>query len=317
MKRTLSLLLAVVMMTALVLTSCGGGSQKIFLATGSETGTYYSFGIALGQVMKDKIGQEFGVQSTGASKANIQLVADGDVDMAIVQNDVMDYAFNGTNTFAAEGALSGFSAVATLYAEVVQIVAKPGITSVADLKGKTVSVGDAGSGTEFNAAQIFEAYGMTFDDINKQSLGFTDSADKFKDGQLDAFFVTAGAPTTCITDLATSNDFVILSIGETEMQYLKDNYGYYTEYNLAAGTYGEKQPEDATTVAVKANLIAADTLSEETVYNVTKGIFDNIEAIKATHAKGAELSADSGVQGISVPFHPGAEKYFKEIGKLN
>jgi TRAP transporter TAXI family solute receptor len=315
MKRTLSLLLAVVMMTALVLTSCGGGSQKIFLATGSETGTYYSFGIALGQVMKDKIGQEFGVQSTGASKANIQLVADGDVDMAIVQNDVMDYAFNGTNTFAAEGALSGFSAVATLYAEVVQIVAKPGITSVADLKGKTVSVGDAGSGTEFNAAQIFEAYGMTFDDINKQSLGFTDSADKFKDGQLDAFFVTAGAPTTCITDLATSNDFVILSIGETEMQYLKDNYGYYTEYTLAAGTY-DKQTEDATTVAVKATLIAADDLSEDVVYNVTKGIFENIEAIKATHAKGAELSADSGVQGVSSPFHAGAEKYFKEIGKL-
>ena len=315
MKRTLSLLLAVVMMTALVLTSCGGGSEKIFLATGSETGTYYSFGIALGQVMKDKIGQEFGVQSTGASKANIQLVADGDVDMAIVQNDVMDYAFNGTNTFAAEGALSGFSAVATLYAEVVQIVAKPGITSVADLKGKTVSVGDAGSGTEFNAAQIFEAYGMTFDDINMQSLGFTDSADKFKDGQLDAFFVTAGAPTTCITDLATSNDFVILSIGETEMQYLKDNYGYYTEYTLAAGTY-DKQTEDATTVAVKATLIAADDLSEDVVYNVTKGIFENIEAIKATHAKGAELSADSGVQGVSIPFHAGAEKYFKEIGKL-
>ncbi|MBQ4591614.1 MAG: TAXI family TRAP transporter solute-binding subunit [Clostridia bacterium] len=316
MKKTLSMLLAVVMMAAMVLTSCGGGSEKIFLATGSETGTYYSFGIALGQVMKDKIGQEFGVQSTGASKANIQLVADGDVSMAIVQNDVMDYAFNGTNTFAEEGAISGFSAVATLYAEVIQIVAKPGITSVADLKGKTVSVGDAGSGTEFNAAQIFEAYGMTFDDINKQSLGFTDSADKFKDGQLDAFFVTAGAPTTCITDLATSNDFVILSIGETEMQYLKDNYGYYTEYTLTAGTY-DKQTEDATTVAVKATLIAADTLSEDTVYNVTKGIFENVEAIKATHAKGAELSADNGVQGISVPFHPGAEKYFKEIGKLS
>ncbi len=316
MKKTLSLLLAVMMMATMLLTSCGGGSEKIFLATGSETGTYYSFGIALGQVLKDKIGQEFGVQSTGASKANIQLVADGDVSMAIVQNDVMDYAFNGTNTFADEGAVQGFSAVATLYAEVVQIVAKPGITSVADLKGKTVSVGDAGSGTEFNAAQIFEAYGMTFDDINKQSLGFTDSADKFKDGQLDAFFVTAGAPTTCITDLATSNDFVILSIGETEMNYLKEHYGYYTEYTLPANTYS-KQTEDAVTVAVKATLIAKDTLSEETVYNVTKGIFENVEAIKATHAKGSELSADSGVQGISVPFHPGAEKYFKEIGKLS
>lgn len=314
MKKTVSMLLAAALTAALTLTSCGGGS-KIFLATGSETGTYYSFGIALGQVMKDKIGQEFGVQSTGASKANIQLVADGDVSMAIVQNDVMDYAYNGTNTFASEGALTGFSAVATLYSEVIQIVAKPDITDISQLKGKTVSVGDAGSGTEFNAAQIFEAYGMSFDDINKQSLSFTDSADKFKDGQLDAFFITAGAPTTCVTDLATSNDFVILSIGDSEMQYLLDNYGYYTKYELAADTYS-RQSESATTVAVKATLIASDDLSEDTVYNVTKGIFENIDAIKAAHAKGAELSADSGIEGISIPLHPGAEKYFREIGKL-
>lgn len=333
MKKKLAVILSVVLVFAMLfMTACGDkpaadpeagsnvaagdlSSIKINVGTGGSTGTYYGFCNVISSLLKEKTGAQLMINSSGASKANILDIDDGVVDMAIVQNDVMDYAFNGTNTFAEEGAISGFSAVATLYAEVIQIVAKPGITSVADLKGKTVSVGDAGSGTEFNAAQIFEAYGMSFDDINKQSLGFTDSADKFKDGQLDAFFVTAGAPTTCITDLATSNDFVILSIGETEMQYLKENYGYYTEYTLAAGTY-DKQTEDATTVAVKATLIAADTLSEDTVYNVTKGIFENIEAIKATHAKGAELSADSGVQGISVPFHPGAEKYFKEIGKI-
>ena len=315
MKKTLSMLLAGVMTAAMVLTSCGGGSEKIFLATGSETGTYYSFGIALGQVMKDKIGQEFGVQSTGASKANIQLVADGDVDMAIVQNDVMDYAFNGTNTFAAEGALSGFSAVATLYAEVVQIVAKPGLTSVADLKGKTVSVGDAGSGTEFNAAQIFEAYGMTFDDIQKQNLGFTDSADKFKDGQLDAFFCTAGAPTVAITELATATDFTILSIDAAELAWLQENYGYYTEFNMAAGTY-PNVTEDVTTVAVMATLICDADLDEETVYNITKGIYENLEPITAAHATGAELVLEKATDGISTPMHPGAVKYFTEKGVI-
>lgn len=314
MKRTLSLIIVALMLVTLCLTSCSS-SGKIFLATGSETGTYYSFGNALGTVLYDKIGQEFSVQSTGASKANIQLVADGEVSMAIVQNDVMDYAFNGTNTFATDGAIKGFSAVCTLYPEVVQIIAKPGITSIADLKGKNVSVGDAGSGTEFNAKQVFEAYGMTFDDINKQSLGFTDSADKFKDGQLDAFFTVAGAPTTNIAELATANDFVILSIGAEQLQYLQEHYAYYTPYTLSANTYA-KQTEDAVTVAVRATIIAADTLSEETVYNITKGIFENIDAIKAVHAKGGELSVESAITGISIPFHPGAEKYFKEVGAI-
>ena len=130
-------------------------------------------------------------------------------------------------------------------------------------------------------------------------------------------YILAGYPwfKSRARDLFIALPGLTLSIGETEMQYLKDNYGYYTEYTLSAGTY-DKQTEDATTVAVKATLSAADDLSEDVVYNVTKGIFENIDAIKATHAKGEELSADTGVQGVSIPFHAGAEKYFKEIGKL-
>ena len=311
--KALSLITAVLMTAACVLSSCGGG--KIYLATGGETGTYYSYGMAVSNVITEKTGIEFGVQSTGASKANLQMVADGEVKMAIVQNDVMDYAFNGTNTFAETGKLTGFSAVCTLYAEVLQIVATPDIQSIADLKGKRVSVGDAGSGVEFNAKQVLEAYGMTFDDITVQNLGFTDSADKFKDGQLDAFFVTAGAPTTNITDLSTTNDFVLLSVGETEIQYLKDNYGYYTTYTLPAGTYANVT-EDTTTVAVMATLVAADSLDEETVYNITKTIYENIPTITNAHAKGAELNVETALDGISIPIHPGAAKYFTEVGTL-
>ena len=316
MKKTLSFLLAVVMMTALVLTSCGGGSSKVFLATGSETGTYYSFGIALGQVMKDKIGQEFGVQSTGASKANIQLVAAGDVDMAIVQNDVMDYAFNGTNTFAEEGALSGFSAVATLYAEVVQIVAKPGITSVADLKGKTVSVGDAGSGVEFNARQILAAYGIDIEsDIEKNNQGFADSADSLKNGTIDAAFVVAGYPTTAVSELASTYDFNILAVDEEHAAALMGEYGFYTYGVIPGGTYGPVT-EDVPAVAVMATIIARNDVPEDTIYALVKGIFDNQEEIAVAHAKGAELSVETAVSGIDIPFHPGATKYFTEVGAM-
>ena len=311
MKKILALILAVCMLS--VLSSCGGG--KLFMATGSETGTYYAFGIAFTQVLKDKAGVEIGVQSTGASKANIQLIDDGTVDLAIVQNDVMDYAYNGTNTFADEGAITSFAAICTMYPETIQIVARPDIKSVADLAGKTVSVGDVGSGTEFNAAQIFEAYGMTFDDIQKQNLGFTDSADKFKDGQLDAFFCTAGAPTVAITELATATDFTILSIDAAELAWLQENYGYYTEYNMAAGTYANVT-KDVTTVAVMATLICDADLDEETVYNITKGIYENLEPITAAHAKGAELVLEKATDGISTPMHPGAVKYVTEKGVI-
>ena len=310
MKKILALLLTVCMLTAL--TSCGGG--KLFMATGSETGTYYAFGIAFTQVLKDKAGIEIGVQSTGASKANIQLIDSGDVNLAIVQNDVMDYAYNGTNTFADEGAIKTFAAICTMYPETIQIVAKPGIKSVADLKGKTVSVGDVGSGTEFNAAQIFEAYGMTFDDIQKQNLGFTDSADKFKDGQLDAFFCTAGAPTVAITELATSTEFTILSIDADKLAWLQENYGYYTTYEMPAGTVYENVKTDVTTVAVMATLICSEDLDEDTVYNITKGIYENLDDITTAHAKGAELSLEKATDGISTPMHPGAVKYFTEKG---
>jgi len=312
MKKFFALILAVCMLTCL--TSCGGG--KLFMATGSETGTYYAFGIAFTQVLKDKIGVEIGVQSTGASKANIQLIDSGDVNLAIVQNDVMDYAYNGTNTFADEGAITSFAAICTMYPETIQIVAKPGIKSIADLAGKTVSVGDVGSGTEFNAAQIFEAYGMTFDDIQKQNLGFTDSADKFKDGQLDAFFCTAGAPTVAITELATSTEFTILSLDADKLAWLQENYGYYTQYDMPAGTVYENVKEDVTTVAVMATLICDADLDEQTVYDITKGIYENLGDITTAHAKGAELVLEKATDGISTPMHPGAVKYFTEKGVI-
>jgi len=190
MKRKSILTLAVAMSAVMLLSACGKKETSIRLATGGNTGTYYAFGTAAGQILGEKAGVSFNIQSTGASKANIQLIAAKEVEMAIVQNDVMDYAYNGTDLFEKDGAVKGFSAMAAIYAEVVQIVADPsaGITSIADLKGKSVSVGDAGSGVEFNAKQILEAYGITFDDISKQNLSFSASADAFKDDKIDAFF---------------------------------------------------------------------------------------------------------------------------------
>ncbi len=334
MKKKLTALASCLMAAALMLAGCGGSSSsssasgsasgsaaassvsKIRLATGGTSGTYYAYGGVIGQILGEATGISFDVQSTGASKANIGLVADGEVDMAIVQNDVMDYAYNGTDLFDGEKT-DNFSSMAACYAEVCQVVANPasGISSIADLKGKRVSVGDAGSGVEFNAKQILEAYGVTFDDIDKQNLSFGDSANAMKDGKIDAFFCTAGAPTTAVMELSTTNDIVVLNVDGAEAEKLIADYPFYTTYTIPAGTY-KGMDEDTTTVAVKATLIVSNDLPEDAVYNLTKALFDNKADIEAGHTKGSELDPEYAVEGVSVPFHPGAEKYFKEIGVM-
>lgn len=334
MKKRFSVLLAGIMVVSMVLAGCGSSASSsasgsgsaqaeggasgatIRLATGGTSGTYYAYGGVIGQILGEATGAKFDVQSTGASKANIGLVADGEVDMAIVQNDVMDYAYNGTDLFEGDKT-DNFSSMAACYAEVCQIIANPdsGIETVADLKGKRVSVGDAGSGVEFNAKQILAAYGVSFDDIDKQNLSFGDSANAMKDGKIDAFFLTAGAPTTAVMELASTNKIKVLNIDGAEAEQLIADYPFYTTYTISKDTY-KGMEEDATTVAVKATLIVSNDLSEDTVYDLTKALFENKEEVAAGHVKGNELDPQYAVDGVSVPFHPGAEKYFKEVGVM-
>ena len=307
---------AVLLLSFVLGVFAGCRSEKIRMATGGSTGTYYAFGSALSQILSEKTKIPITVQSTGASKANIQLIDAGEVEIAIVKNDVMDYAWKGVDLFNGEK-IDSFLSMAALYAEVCQIVANPasGISSIADLRGKNVSVGDAGSGTEFNARQILEVYGITFNDIGKQNLGFGASAEALRDNKIDAFFCVAGAPTPAIIDLATSKDIVILEVDDAHAAQLIRNYPFYTQFPVPDGSY-RGQTAEVKTVAVKATLIVSKDLSEDTVYQLTKALFENKAEIEAAHVKGQELSITYAIEGISIPFHPGARRYFREIGAL-
>ena len=334
MKKKLAVILSVVLVFAMLfMTACGDkpaadpeagnnvaagdlSSIKINVGTGGSTGTYYGFCNVISSLLKEKTGAQLMIQASGASKANILDVEDGIVDMAIVQNDVMDYAYNGTSLFADVGAIKSFSTLGAAYAEVCQIVAKAdsGIKTVADLKGKKVSVGDSGSGVEFNAQQILGAYDITFEDIDKQNLSFQASADALKDGKIDAFFCTAGAPTVAITDLSTTTGIVLVEIDAEHLANLQKDYGFYAAYTVPAGTYNGVDA-DVTTVAVKATFIVSNDLDEETVYQLTKAIYENKD--EYSHEKAAEMSLEYAVSSISVPFHPGAERYYKEVGAIS
>ncbi|MGN0994067.1 MAG: TAXI family TRAP transporter solute-binding subunit [Butyricicoccus sp.] len=319
MKKKIAAVAAFAMIVS-ALAGCGGGSsakgpQSLTLATGGDSGTYYAVGGVLGTTLSPKLElSTVAAVTSGASKANIQMIDMKEADLAIVQNDVMTYAVNGTDLFEGEK-YESFSAVASLYAETCQIIATSDITSIEDLKGKTVSVGDAGSGTEFNARQIFEAYGMSFDDINVVNLSFGDSASAMKDGKVDAFFVTAGHPTTAVVELCTTKDVNVLPIDDAHAAALIEKYPYYTQVTIPGGTYSTV-PEDTQTVAVMATLIASNDLSEDVVYELLKAMDENIDSLRSGHAKFEEFSIETAANGVSIDFHPGAQKYLEEKGVL-
>ncbi len=308
MKKLFSILLAAMMLLSLA--ACSGGEELRF-ATGGAEGTYYGFGSVLAA-------QASGVTVTaitsGGSQANIQSLQTEDVEMGFVQTDVMAYAYSGTNLFAETGAVTNFSTVAALYMEPVQIVTcDPEIKSVADLAGKTVSVGDAGSGVFFNAVDILAAYDIDVEeDINAVYESFGTSAESLQDGRIDAAFIVAGAPTSAVSTLAAQNDVYLVSLDEEHIDALIADSPYYSEYVIASDVYGTES--DCTTVAVGAVVIARDDVSEDAIYAFVSGIFENAETIAANHAKGNELDLDFAASVTTVPYHPGAARYFAEKG---
>ena len=319
MKKFLALALALIMTLSLV--ACGGGSSsksetvgggELTFTTGSETGTYYGFGTVLAGQVSGATGTTVTAITSGGSKANIETMEAGDAQLGFVQSDVMAYAYNGTSLF--EGApVEGFSTVAALYMEQVQIVTlDPSIQTVADLAGKNVSIGAAGSGVYFNALDILAAYDLTVEDITPTFEDFGNSVESLQDGKIDAAFIVAGAPTTAVTSLATSKDVYLVSLDDAHIDTLKAACPYYDKSVIAADTYG--MPGDVTTVAVGAVVIANDSVAEDDVYNFVSTIFENVDTITNAHAKGAELNLEFAASVTAVPYHAGAAKYFTEKG---
>ena len=341
LKKKLALVLAVAMTATLALSGCGnpndpgsasasgsgsasasgsgaaagGSGETVTLATGGTSGTYYAYGGVMQTVLNPLLTQgQLNVTSTGASSANVLEVADGNAQMSILQSDVLSYAHTGTDLFTEPETSSQW--VAGLYNETVQIIAAPGITDISQLKGKTVCVGDVGSGTEVNARQVLEAYGMSFDDINVTNGGFGTAANDLKDGKIDAAFTVAGAPTTSITELDATADFDMISLTPEAVEYLTTNYPFLVQEDLPAGTYS-KIDYDVTCVAVKAVLVASEDLSEDFVYELLTQMFENKDQMASTQGKFEFLTLENAVAGVGdVPMHPGATKYYTEQGVL-
>ena len=313
MKKILSIALALCMIFALCAVSASAASDLIF-TTGGEAGTYYAFGSVLAQYVSNNSDLSVTAVTGNGSQSNVEDLDAGDVQLAFCQSDVMSYAYAGTNLFADLGAINSFSVVSALYMEQVQIVTtNPDIKTVADLKGKIVSIGARGSGVYFNALDVLGVYGLDAEkDITPVYQSFGDSAESLKDKKIDAAFIVAGAPTTAITDLSTAGPVYLVGIDDDHIGDLLAKSPYYSAYTVSADTYG--MPEDVQTVAIAAVVLVRNDVDDDTVYTFTSTIFENMEAIAEQHGKGAELSLDFASSITDVPYHPGAAKYFAEKG---
>ena len=289
------------------------GGSKVTFTTGGEAGTYYGFGSVLAQKVSDVTSTNVTAITSGGSAANIDAIDIGDAQLGFSQSDVLAYAYAGERTFEEIGAIDSFSIVAPLYMEQVQIVTlNPDIKTVADLKGKAVSIGAAGSGVYFNAIDVLGAYGLTEDDIKPTYQSFGDSAEALQDGQIDAAFVVAGAPTTAITSLAASKSVYLVSLDDEHIDALIEASPFYSKAVIPADTYG--MPEDATTVAVSAVVIASNDVADVDVYNFLCGVYENLDDLAKVHDKANELSLEFASSFVGVPYHAGAVQYFADKG---
>jgi uncharacterized protein len=288
------------------------GIDRLSIVTGGTGGTYYPLGGEMAKIIGEELNIEANSQASGASVENMQLIQDGDADIAFTQTDIASYAAEGKEMFKEK--VDQIAGIGTLYPETIQIVTlkDSGIKSVEDLKGKKVSVGAPGSGTFANAEQILKVHGMTMEDLEAQHLSFDESAEGIQDGNIQAAFITAGTPTGAVEALSATNPVTIVPISDDKIKELMDEYPYYIEDVVKSGTY--KLDQDVKTVAVLSMLTVRKDMDEDSVYKITKAIFENTD--KISHAKGKLIKAEKAVEGMGIDFHPGAKKYFKEKGIL-
>lgn len=316
----------------LLLAACGGGDQAsdskkdgeegsfddlfVTIATGGTSGVYYPLGGALATILEDNLGIDASVQATQASVENVNLVLSDRAELALITGDTGFQAYDGSGPFEKEGAKEDLRALASFYPNFLQIIAtkESGIKSFEDLKGKKVAVGAPNSGTELAAQVLLEGHGMSYKDITPDYLSFAEAAEQMKNGIIDAAILSSGIPNSAIMDLETTHGVTFLPIEDDAMKYLTEKYSYLKEATIPAGSYSNE--EDIPAISITNALIVSKDLSDDEVYAITKAIFENLDTLKNAHSAAEDIDIKNAPEGLGIPLHPGAEKYYKEEGVL-
>lgn len=289
------------------------------IATGGTGGTYYPLGGMLAQLISNtaelpdtKVSAT--AETGNASVANAQLLGRGEIESAFVAADILDAAYRGVNQFE-DGALDNLRAIGALYPETVQLVvrADSGIETFEDLKGKSISSGSPGSGQWQLLGDLLAAHDMAREDVSEDYSSFAQSVDKIKDGNLDASLITAGLPTSSVTDLANGHDIRIVPLAGPAIAKLQETQPYYANAVIPAESY-KGVDSDVETLAVRAIWATHAGVPDELVQAVTKALYQNTETLGQVHPMGKQISLDKALESVSIPIHPGAEVYYNEEG---
>lgn len=299
---------------ALTATPAVHAQEFINVLTGGTSGVYYPLGVALSEIYGEGIpGSRVQVQATKASVENLNLLAQKKGEIAFALGDSVKLGWEGNQEAGYPTALTGLRAIAAIYPNYVQIVAasESGATTLADLKGKSVSVGAPASGTELNARAIFTAAGMSYDDLGKlEYLPYAESAELIKNRQLEATLQSSGLGVAFIKDLASTHEINLVAIPADVVEKIG---APYVPATIPAGTY-QGQDADVPTAAIGNILVSHDGVSDETAYQMTKLLFENLDRMVASHAAAKDISLEGAITGLPIPLHPGAERYYREKG---
>ncbi len=308
-----------ILVLAAALPLAASAQQFFRIGTGGTAGTYYPVGGMIANAVSQPGKIVATAQASNGSLANVTGVAGGAMESGFSQADVATWAYKGTGIFEGKPNVPGLRLIANLYPESVHVVVRKGagIKSVADLKGKRVALDEPGSGTLVNARAILLAYGIKESDIKPEYIKPNQAGDKMKDGALDAFFFTGGTPAGAISELASTGSGIdILPIEGKEAEALKKASGFFADDVIAADTY--KGVGQVKTLAVGAQWVTSDKADTNTVYEIVKALYspEGQKQLAAGHAKGKFITKENAVKGAGIPFHPGAEKFYREAGLI-
>jgi len=288
------------------------------ISTGGTSGSYYPVGGAIANIVsKYAEGVNITAQTSGGSIENLKLIEKGQSELGLAQNDLADYAIKGIEIFDTK--LEKIRSIAALYPEYIHIAVRPdkGINSISDLKGKKISVGAPGSGSEANCRQFLELLGVPYESFQPQFLENTDAANQFKDNVIDGFIITTGLPSPAVQEIAVSNGVKIIGFSKEEAEKINKQWPFLTAEVIPANSYKD-QAEELITMAAKSVIFVSSDVSEDVVYKITKALWENQPELEQANGKLKNMHKDKPLEGVTVEPHPGALKYYNEIGvKVN
>lgn len=290
-------------------------TKFLTIGTGGASGPYNIIGTAMSELYAQKFGVNSKTQTTGASVENLNLLQQKKLEMALVMNDALSDAVNGTGNFKQK--VDNVQAVATLYPNYVQIItsSKKGINTIEDLRGKRIAVGAQGSGVELATRALLEGFGITYKDITPDYLGFAEASDGLKSGKLDAAFFTSGMPNSSVMELQQGFDLKVVSIPADKLAEVAKTKKFFVQQVVPKGMYGNA--EDIPTAAIMNTLVVRSDLSETDVYNLTKTFFENLDKLQTAHQAAKEITLQNAQTGLITQLHPGAKRYYDEAGKTS